>query len=76
MGAYLIRQGDEAFADAIIRARTQENARAFARNGETLQEIRGDVANAMRLPDAEGRHEGALGRWLMTPSNILGEPLV
>jgi hypothetical protein len=75
MGGYLITQGDGAFADAIIRAEHDDKARVFARNGETLHVIRRDVAEAMLVPAAEGRHEGALRRWLRTPSNILGDPL-
>jgi hypothetical protein len=73
MPAYVIRRADGAFADAIIRAGTEERARTFMRAGETIHLIPDSVAKGLRVPETEGRHEGVLSRWVAKPSNLFGE---
>ena len=72
MAVYLIRQADGSFADTIIRAGNEQRAHQLRGTGETLHEVRDDVAHAMLVPAAEGRHDGALGNWLVRPTKSVG----
>jgi hypothetical protein len=74
MAAFFIKQRDESLIDAIIRANDENDARRYAADGELI-ELRDNVAIAMGVPTEVGRHNGALSRWLLNPTNWLGEPL-
>ena len=74
MNVYLARVGEE-ILDLAVRAADQERATALIARDEKLElsELRADVAKAMGVPEGEGVHAGVVWRWILGPTNLLGE---
>jgi hypothetical protein len=73
MSAFFIRYKGN-FVDAIIRADGEPLAETFLQEDESLHgNVRDDIATKMGVPEKQGRHAGALGRWLAGPTDLFGE---
>lgn len=75
MKAFLVKQQDGCFFDTVIRASDENDARhLFAEMvGSIPGEIRADVASVMGVPEERGRYDGALTRWIISPTTFTGE---
>jgi hypothetical protein len=73
MKAFLVREENGNFRDIAIRSSDLKEAQKLAGANTQVGEIREDVARAMDIPDVSGIHEGALSRWIWSPTNLFGE---
>jgi hypothetical protein len=77
MKAYFVRRGGS-YDDMVIRAPDEREARNFVSDldGAELVEIDPTVATVMLVPDARGRHDGAITNWIKGPPTLLGDPTI
>ena len=75
MKAFAVELDNKSFADTIIRSNDEEDARTLVTDLTVgkLYELRPDVAGSMGVPEDRGRHDGALSRWIIGPTTILGD---
>jgi hypothetical protein len=76
MKLFFISLADGHLSSDVIRADDEGAAKIFMKAGEiTVTEIAANVATPMAVTEERGRHEGALFRWLIGNTNILGDLL-
>jgi len=76
MKLFFISLADGHLSGDVIRADDEGAAQTFLKSGEIrVTEIAANVATAMAVTEERGRHDGALFRWLVGNTNILGDLL-
>jgi hypothetical protein len=76
MKAFLVKRTDGSFLDTVIRANDVSDAKSLLADDERnyrIGEIKADVASSMGAPKDRGKHDGALGRWIVGPADWSGD---
>ena len=74
MKAFIGKQMNGCFLDTVIRAADENDARGPVadEDGSRLGEFPANHATAMGVPEKRGRHDGALTRWIIGPTTLIG----